>query len=435
MLTKSEFKKKPVDFRIGAIVADGMWWDIDKWMVSASVTRDELMEWIDDHMKSGDLTQAETGSRSYRMGLDAMKRWHRDQGIVLGEQLVDFIFAPRIWDGMTETEGFLKAPIREIGVLTFSCPPRVAREVIAALRGVARVREDDPGVYRAYGLSAQYIREIVVRVIESNGYEVKGGSASQGGIFVRARASAKRRELVDFSPEFLDGFTTFYAKFARTLLQKFNSTISIYLPEADEQNSQIVYWVLSATEKYNEASSVPFSGYLNAVLSRWPFDLPTEFLGKELSDFQRQKAKAIKALNKKNSDSAPNPDTRYTHEEISREMGIGLVAFSGLEEKHRVWIKTKNATTLTWDESSDERMSRTFSESTITGSTDIVLLSRMSSAVVGAALKTGMYRDASKVVSQMDVSVIDKSTLDALSPEFVQEFRKILEGSQECPEN
>ena len=92
-LTRKTLKETPVDFRIGAIVSDGMWYDIPKWQRYAGVTENDLMEWIDVHLKDGSLIQSppEVGSKSYRMPLDSIKSWYKDNKLKLGEQLLDFV--------------------------------------------------------------------------------------------------------------------------------------------------------------------------------------------------------------------------------------------------------------------------------------------------------------------------------------------------------
>lgn len=409
LYTKKDFKKLPEDFRIGAVVADGMWWSCEKWSAIAGVEVETLQQWIDDAMESGLLVQSETGSRSYRFPLESIEKWYAENNLSTDTQIVESLFAPatRIWDGMTETEGFLSAPLREIGIFTFECTPEMLTEISHALKGVARIREDKPGVYKAYSLSSQYVKNIVNEVIENK------FAATSSAFTGRLRLSSYRRETVDFTPEFVDGFVGFYKGFARTLLKGSMETIRIYLPDVADQESQIIYWVLKAAEKFNERRSVPFSGYLNTVLSRWPYDLPTLFLGKELSFFQREKSKALKRLHS----STPGTEM-FSHQQIAREMKIDDLTFNDLEERHRTWLKTKNATTLTWDESSDQRATHPHHYSTDSPHSDFAMLSTLSRAVVDTALSTKKYSDALMVVSQMDATHVDVAALQSLSPEF-----------------
>ena len=160
LYTRSSLKKETPEFRIEAIISDGMWYSFSKWKRLAQVSDEELQAWIDSNLESGELIQSKTGAKSFRVGHEYIKEWHRDHGAPEGMQLLDFLFPPRIWGGMTEIEGFLEAPLREIGIVSFICASHVADEVIEALKGIARVRVDQKGNYKAYGLSAGYIKAI-----------------------------------------------------------------------------------------------------------------------------------------------------------------------------------------------------------------------------------------------------------------------------------
>ena len=56
--TKDTLKNEPVDFRIGAIISDGMWYSLPKWRKLARVTEREINEWIDEHLADGSLLQS-----------------------------------------------------------------------------------------------------------------------------------------------------------------------------------------------------------------------------------------------------------------------------------------------------------------------------------------------------------------------------------------
>ena len=76
-------------------------------------------------------------------------------------------------------------------------------------------------------------------------------------------------------------------------------------------------WVLEAIEKFHESASVPFPGYLDNVLKCWPYNLPSYFLGKELSQFQKDRAKAIDVI--KNEFGA---EQVFSYEDIADKMGM-----------------------------------------------------------------------------------------------------------------
>lgn len=411
VFTPSEFEAMSDDFRIGAIVADGMWWSIEKWAKHAKVSKDTLQDWIYEHMATGELLQSETGARSYRFPLESIKNWYRSHGYPLDTRLIESLFPPRIWGGLTEIEGFDKAPLREVGTVKFSCSPTVADEVKKALRGIARVREERPGEYRAFALSSSYVKGVITKVFSKYSPSETGGTHS--------RMIVWRRELVDLPADYAVGLVSFYQKFALTLAKSTMATIKIYLPDYEDQVSQITYWVISSIERFDEKSSVPFSGYLNAVLLRKPYDLTYEHLGKDLADFQRDKSKAVKRLQK---ERGVESDTTFTHSDLSEAMGLSSRDFSDLESKHRVWLGSKKATSLTWDQSSDEKLVKdnvTSGFESGSAPTDLALAHRLSMSVVQAAIETAKYDDAFDVISQIDASSLDYEKVQSASPEFV----------------
>lgn len=411
---------EPADFRIGAIVVDGMWWTFEQIQDEAKVTDKELQTWIDEQLKLGNLVQAHYGAKSYRMPLTAIEQWHKDNHIPLGSQIVSFLFAPRIWDNMTEVEGFELAPLREIATVSFACPQNTAKLVEERLRGVARVREMTPGHYRAHGLSSEYIVKIIKEVYTSLPDSERGTA--------HPRSYAKRRETVDFSREFLDSLVEFYKKFSHTLLSAQMDTIKIFLPDPYDRDAQIVDWVLSAVEKYDEKSSVPFSGYLNKVLKHWPFDLPNVFLGKELSNFQRKRSKAIKALSKRNKDVS-----LFSTQDVAKEMEIDHDEFNRLEDEHRAWISVKNATTLNWDEgTSEERSSIRIGESNPIGDTTRQAREtskKMSLSILDAGLNSKNFVDALRIIENIDSDVIDMNAIGKIPDSFKEQFLHALHNN------
>ena len=417
LYTRASLKKESPSFRIEAIISDGMWYSFSKWKRLAQVTDEELQEWIDRATESGDLIQSKTGAKSFRVGHEYIKDWHREHGAPENMQLLDFLFPPRIWGGMTEIEGFLEAPLREIGIVSFICASHVAEEVIEALRGIARVRVDQKGNYKAYGLSAGYIKEIIQKIF------AKYPAMETDKIY--SRNESKRREMVDFSSAYANSIVHFYVEFGKSLAKRQKETIQIFLPDYEDQRSQMVMWVITAIEKFDEFASVPFSGYLDSVLKRWPYDLPMLFLGKDLSTFQRERSRALTRLREKAGDE--DGTTSFSAKAISEEMGLDSFEFTDLEESHKAWLRSQTATTLTWGETAEEKSSTNVMEPLETAESDLELASKISEAIVNAALKTGLYDDALVTASQIDLHDIDMRKLAELSQEFVVALGKQLE--------
>lgn len=416
LFKKKEFWKLPADFKIGAIISDGMWYSYTKWKKLAKVKEEDLNFFIEQHLKTGELIQSNTKEKSYRFTLDALEKWHYEHNISTETQMVDFLFPAdeRIWDGMTEVDGFLKAPRRELGSVAFNCSNSTAEKIIKELKGIARVRKENPGEYRAYGLSASYVKKI----IEETLVKYEGISEDKTPY---ARHIVYRREMVDFPEEFKNGLIMFYKSFSRSLVDSRMSTIAIFLPDKEDQESQIIEWVITAIEKFDESVAVPFSGYLSNVLKHWPMDLPVVALGKPLAEFQRKRSKAIQNLSKKYPDKK-----NFSFNEIADEMELGLDRFTELENSHKMWNGLKNSTTLTWDESSEEKegaMTTINAGNDLSvGSKNIKLANKISLAIIQSALETDLFDDAYRLIDQIDSSDLNFAKLKSLSPAFIQEL-------------
>lgn len=410
LYTKITLRRESPDFRIGAVISDGMWYSLTKWRKISRVSEEEINEWIDKHLSNGTLIQSETGAKSYRFPLKSILQWYSDHNIPLGTQLIDSIFPPRIWDNMTEAEGFMNAPLRQIGVVSFNGNSEIADIISESLRGIAKVREVEPGKYKAYCLNANYVKQIVEEELDKN-QELLRGTAKK----IYSRSEAKRREIVDFTPEFANGLVMFYKTFGKTLVKKEMETIQIFLPDPEDQDSQITLWVLTAIEKFDESTAVPFSGYLNSVLKRWPYDLPSTHLGKDLSSFQRQRSKAVDRLKEKYGE-----EKNFSNIELAEAMEMEQSHFNDLEEKHKVWSKSRKPASLTWDENSDEKMIEPTEQPS--SASDIVLAHKLSKAIVQTACNTGLHEDAFAIIAQIDASEINMAQIDSVSESFIQEL-------------
>lgn len=415
LFTKDGFKSQPVEFRIAAIFSDGMWYTKEKIKKYTKASFEEIDEWVEKALEDGIIVGSPSGEASYRMPYDSLVDWHKSNGIEIGSQIIRDIFPARVWDGMTETEGFISAPIREMGAVSFHASPKALNLIKERLEGVAKVRsQEEPGKYKAFCLSASYASAIIEEALDE-----MGEGKSNGYRKTYARQVTKRRDMVDFSPAFAHGLVEFYSKFSKTLVRKEMETIKIFLPEPEDQDSQIMTWVLDAIEKFHQDAPVPFSAYLSKVLSNRPYDLPSIHLGKDLAEFQRLKSKKIKEMRKANN--YPE-DHVFDNKEIAEAMGYDMERFKSLDEQNKMWLETRKASSLTWNESPEEKMI----ESSIYGEvksssapSDIALASKISRSIIRAALSTSKYDDALNMASQVGVSEIDMSSIKSISPEFI----------------
>ena len=491
--TKKEYLAQDEDFRIGAVISDGMWYSASKWRKIAKVSEEKINEWISKHLADGSLVQSSTGAKSYRFPLSSIEDWYEEHGFTIGEQIVEFLFPARVWDGVTEAEGFLDSPLREVGIVTFECDPSIAPKIIASLRGHARVREFMPNIYKAYGLDSVTIKnkvneifskyrlpckimyskcqkdalgdsvivlkcasnvfaeiehELTVSQIEFSSKVLKPGDDNKSGTFLialsdvdaydpvlkgieklfekyeprlvgklYARPAAKRRELVDFTTAFSEGLVDFYRVFAKSLVKSHMETIKIFLPDSDDQETQMVIWVIDAIEKFDESASVPFSGYLNAVLNRWPYDLPNHHLGGELSKFQSDKAKIVKQLSKRGD--------RVTNDEIAAIMEMDRFQFDDLNAKDRFWKASRAAADLVWEDTFEEKDAAHpvyHPEDGVANQKDVAMLNKISQSVIISAIESEKYDDAFLVIGQMDTDDLNFSSFRGLSEEFIQQL-------------
>lgn len=412
IFTKEEFIKQSPEFRIGAVISDGMWYSYTKWRKLSKVSEEELNDFIKKNLEDGTMVQAEGGAKSYRFPMKSVLSWYEKNHLNVGDQLVDFLFPARIWENLTEVEGFLNTPRREIGIVTFNCSSAIAEEVSQELRGVARIREIDPGKYKAYGLSSQFIKEKVDKVFSRH------PEAEKGKIY--ARLVGQRRELTDFPKDFIRDMLSFYRPFAKSLVKTEMATIRIYIPNPEDQESQILMWIIDAIEKFDETAAVPFSGYLHSVLKKWPYNLPDAFLGKELSSFQKERSRAITALK---NQLGVDGEVNFSSNEIAEAMDMDHYDFQSLEAKHKTWTRMTTASPMMWEDNPEEKPGiKLFSGDSTFNESDIPAAARISSAVVKAAINSQAYEEALLVISQIDENEINLEQLKSLSKDFIQEL-------------
>lgn len=413
-----EYLTRDPDWRIEAVIHDGCWYDVKKWSKVAKVKPAYLEDWIKKNKRKMSLIRSERG-HSYRVSYKEVIRWYSLQtDIAITDKIIPKNFPPRLWGGMTETEAFLNAPLRNTSTLTFETGDSdLIREASIALSGVARIRYEK-SKYRAYGLSDEYMRQVLLKSMTPSQIEE---------LNMKKRKHIKRRELTDFDPVFIEKALTFYLEFAEHILKSHMATMQIYLPEKGDVRSQIVAWIIEAMRKFDETHPVPFSGYLSRVLRFWPYDLPDEALGKELSRFQRNKSTAIRSLQQR-----WNTDRAFTHEELSKEMDMDLDEFIDLNSQDEAWKSEKNATTLNYSDSSNEKAGRPVGAS-IPQSSDTELAHHISMSVINAALSTGKYQDAGLIINAMDRDSYNVEALATIDDEFKGEFARELEYLRRNP--
>lgn len=409
---RKEFDARSEKWRIEAVIHDGSWYDIPKWAKIAKVSEDDIKKWIQDYGQN----LIKSRLNSYRTKYEDIVNWYEKENIEIEQSIVPSNFPPKIWTGRTETEIFLDAPRRRVGTVNFQVDnTEILEKIIDILKGVGRISPEGGSKYRAYGLSAIHMRNLLSKGLTAEEFK---------SLDVRIRSVLLQRELIDLPDYWLKNSLPFYSKiFAPGILRPTMSTIEIYLPDKADRQSQIMIWVILAMKKFDEEASVPFSGYLSNVLRYWPYDLPDEFLGKELAKFQREKKKAI--------DSFVDGDNNRGNipvEDLAEHMEISLEDFLSLNEEHENWLAELNATTLTWEDSANEKKGEMLG-TTEQIKPDIELLSKMSIAVVKSAVDTKSWDSAYLVIKQLDMSEIDEDLKSKLNPEFIMKFAEHLNNN------
>lgn len=406
---RKQFNAQDDIWKIEAVIHDGNWYDPEKWAKVAKVDKKTLLAWIEDNKD----ILIESGLGSYRVGYDEIIRWYEQEDIDVEESIVPSNFPPKMWGGTTETDVFSNAPRRRVGTISFKVDnDEILDRCVEILKGVGKVMPDEGGRYRAYGLSAIHMKNLLSKGLTESEFE---------SLDVKTRAILLQRELVDLPPEWLSEAITFYANtFAPSILKSAMPTISIYLPNKEDIHSQIVIWVITAMKKFDENASVPFSGYLSSVLRHWPYDLPNEFLGKDLAKFQRERKKVIELI-KEEGYKGDN----ISIETLAEKMDISKDEYIELNSEHENWLAEKNATTLTWEDSVNEKKGELLgSEAAV--KVDVEKMATISLAAVRAGIETKDWDSMITVISQIDKSDIDKDINEKFSSEFLASFAKNL---------
>ena len=409
-ILRKKFNAKDELWRIEAVIHDGNWYDFDKWKRVAKVKDEQTLL---DYIEANQDILIKSEQDSYRVGYDEIVRWYAQEGLDTKESIVPNNFPPKLWGNTTETDVFLNAPRRRAGTVSFQADSdEILKRCEEILKGTGKIMPDVGGRHRAFGLSAAHMKNLLSKGLTESEFE---------SLDLKTRSILLQRELVDLPSDWLAEALTFYANtFAPSILKSSMSTISIYLPDRHDIHSQIVIWVITAMKKFNEDASVPFSGYLSSVLRHWPYDLPNEYLGKDLAKFQRDKKRAI--------DEAQSGE--YEGQEVPVEVLMDIMKmdkkeYLGLNSEHENWLATKNATTLTWEDSANEKKGELLGQGN-SSEVDYSTLAKISLAAVKAGVDTADWDSTEYLISNIDESDIPAEISEVLSPEYLAYFAHYL---------
>lgn len=409
---RDKFNSESPEWRIEAVIHDGNWYDFEKWKKVSKVKDSELNSWIEKNREKLIVSE----QNSYRVGYDEIIAWYQKEELDLESSIVPNNFPPKLWGKTTETDVFLSAPRRRVGTVSFSTHNKsLYLKCKEILKGVGKIIPDSDGRYKAHGLSSTHMKNLLMKGLTEEEFE---------SIDLKTRSSIMQRELADLPEDWLEEALDFYANtFAPTILRSSMSTISIYLPDRHDIHSQTLVWVINAMKKFNEDASVPFSGYLSKVLRFWPYDLPDERLGKDLARFQRERKRAIDEAISISGDKESGDKVSISV--IAALMGMDLNDYIELNNQHENWLSEKNATSLMWEDSSNEKKGEMVGVEEKTED-DIKKLSKISIATVKAAVDSEDWDSAYRVISSIDQDDFNEHLKEELSDKFLVEFKRHL---------
>lgn len=422
VFNKKSIQKQPHRYRIEAILSDGQWWTPKKIAKLATMTVPQVQKVLDVMLEENEVV-ASKDFASYRWDYVHMEKWFNQQSFNIGDQVFTEIFPARVWNNLSETEVIEQHPRRIISYAVFNSSSDIATNVKKRLQGIGVVESLTGDRYRVYSIYPERVKDIITEEANKLGLEAPK---------VYLRRDVSRRSVYDFPQGFYHQLVSFCIEFVKIIIANrgYMETISIFLDTSEDVESQVLEWVVTALEKFDESKAVPFTGYLANVIGYWVYDLPSMFLGKELAQFQRDKSKAIKHL------EATYPERfSFTDEEISLEAGYTKDLYQDLDNKHSVWLRDKFATDTEWSDNNEEKASlgSVFSVSGKTdvndfssSSTDIKLANRITQAAVEAVIDTRQYKDFFTIV-RANPYTIGSSRL-ALSPEFLTAFKEYFFG-------
>ena len=370
---KENWNNFDVDFRIAAVIHDGQWYTLDKIKKVAKVKDIKVVEnWVARHKQI--LIKHEVND-SYRVNTAEILRWYQQNNLKIGQEIVPKNYPPRLWAGKTETENFLDAPKELVSSLLVKTEEEHIKEMIVEVcQPYCQVMKSSIGhkMY-LYSMDVDFLYNKIEKTLSS---------ADMKRVDIRVRNSFYRRELTDLKEEFLEEALRFYFVFALSLLKNHLKTMYVFLPEISDRGAQIYEWIITAFQKYDETSGVPFSGYFANVLTKWPYDLPDDTLGKKMAGYQRLRAKAVIKLKKE-----------LNTEEISDELILKELEefyskeqIEDLEESHQHWLKIQGTSNLTWAEKNDEKVGNSITQ--IQNNIDIELRSKITRAILNACVMT-----------------------------------------------
>lgn len=411
LYSMKEFLGFPLDVKVGLVLSDGQWYTPEKIAKTIKYKNVDEVRGIMDGMVANDELLVHENGLSYRMSLQQLEDWRGAHHVPLEAQVVDKILYPRIFGygshRRTEVELFLDAPLHRVGYVTMKLVPTADIAQLKADMGyIGEIKETEPGVYRLYCLSADYVKKKVIAYENANGGP--GTLFQRGG--VNTYNVAMRREVSEMNQYAVEDLIRFYVQFSQILNPQIRKALDHYLPATDRvaldgtnamksmRDSQVTEWVINAVTKYNERRPIPFAVYVENLLPRHAYDYANKQVGAEVNYFQLKKAKAIRVLDKQAKNKNRSADDYYPDTVIHDTMkdigyNITMEQYKEYDEALKTWQKSRMTHSFEWDETGEERYMNEASQPTMLSgieheSIDAESQHRIQLSAVKAAIKT-----------------------------------------------
>lgn len=417
MWENNEFKELPIDFRVGAIVSDGQYYTADKVRILCQEKPGFTVKPILEEMVSRGELVAHPNGVTFYMTLEQLKAWRAAHGLPLTARPIRRIVAPRIFGTgehqCTENELFLRAPLHQVGTVTFRLvDPYVLTELTSQLgwMGEFKMETEDRG--KLYCLSAAAARQRLLKFEEEQG----------GRVFWPGRVSSHnvsmRRELCELDRPAVMDLVQYYTKFSRKLVPYINKTFDAYMgvgpgatgksisadAKADlaaESDTIVMSWIMKLVQQYDESSGIPFSVYLQQVIPRFVYDYSGKQVGQEVNRFQIEKNKAIKRLNKATGN--PQASVFYSSETIRRDMAengfrITREEYLACDSSLDSWRKMRKPSMgLSWEDGEEKQIGASYDPAVKKDPFDPEAIAdlerrhRVQAAILTAGMEAGEY--------------------------------------------
>lgn len=435
-----EFRKLPLEFRVGAITSDGQWYTPDKVRSLCGEREPVTVRPIMDKMVDEGRLNRHSNGESYCMSLDQMTRWRNENNVPVQAQVISRIVAPRIFGNpnkrlFTENEFFADAPLHQIGSVTFYLK-NVSDfdEIRRSLGFLGKFKLESGNKCKLICLSAPTARNKLLQYDEEHG----------GEILLRCNSNnvSLQRELCELDQAALADAIEYYVAFAPVLVPYIKKTFSTYMSKGSnadvkaEGDSIVCQWIIGYIKKYKETKSIPFSVLVQQIMPKQVYEYSSNQIGMDVNKFQSNKNKAIKALNAENG--LTDPETYYSSETIRRKMlengyKLSRQEYMDYDAALDSWRKTNWATDLSWDDGEQKSLGGGYDPNVMVdpfSTEELEAIDRRSGlqkAIITAGVRSGDHEATLKTLQMMgDSRTLTELLGDGAGLDLSDEFKRAL---------